>query len=97
MQLQQIWLAMWWLSVQTQPSLWVSAYLSLLIAFVIAGIGLVNVLLILRQTVAVGTTNGLIFYANIIAVNRTLFFPPDKTNIIKVFIAWANLVLGVET
>ena len=62
--------------------------LSLLIAFVIASIGLVTVLLILRLTVAVGTTNGLTFYANIVAVNRALFFPSDETNNLTVFIAW---------
>ena len=40
-------------------------YLSLLIAFALAGLILVIFLLVLKLTVAIGTINGLIFYANI--------------------------------
>jgi len=46
-----------------------NTYISLLIPFAIAGIVLVAFLLILKLTVSVGTINGLIFYANIVAVN----------------------------
>ena len=76
-------------------------YLSLLVGFAPAGIALVILLLVCKLTVAVGTINGLIFYANIIAVNKSVFFPSRDTNIIldilRVFIAWLNLDLGIET
>ena len=76
-------------------------YLSLLVGFAPAGIALVILLLVCKLTVAVGTINGLIFYANIIAVNKSVFFPSGDTNIIldilRVFIAWLNLDLGIET
>ena len=74
-----------------------NSYLSLLIAFALAGIVLVIFLLILKLTVAVGTINGLIFYANIVSVNRAQLFPSGETNILTVFIAWVNLDLGIET
>ena len=74
-----------------------NTYLSLLIAFALAGILLVIFLLILKLTVAVGTINGLIFYANIVSVNRAQLFPSGETNILTVFIAWVNLDLGIET
>ena len=74
-----------------------NTYLSLLAAFASAGIALVLFLLVLRLTVAVGTVNGLIFYANIIAVNPKVFLPPQATNVLTVFIAWLNLDLGIET
>ncbi len=74
-----------------------NTYLSLLAAFAFAGIALVLFLLVLRLTVAVGTVNGLIFYANIIAVNSKVFLPPQATNVLTVFIAWLNLDLGIET
>ena len=52
-------------------------------------------------TVSVGTINGLIFYANIIRVNHTIFFPKGNVNVLttflSVFIAWINLDLGIET
>ena len=74
-----------------------NTYLSLLAAFAFAGIALVLFLLVLRLTVAVGTVNGLIFYANIIAVNSKVFLQPQATNVLTVFIAWLNLDLGIET
>ena len=69
----------------------------LIIPFALAGIALVVLLLACRVTVAAGTINGLIFYANIVTVNRAIFFPPNETNILTVFIAWLNLDLGIET
>ena len=82
-----------------------NSYLSLLVAFALAGIVLVLLLLVLRLTVAAGTINGLIFYANVVAVNSASFFQPQSTNVPKVliakvltvFIAWLNLDLGIET
>ena len=72
-------------------------YLVLIIAFILAGIILVSLLLALKLTVVVGTINGLIFYANILSVNKSLFFPSGETNTLTVFIAWLNLDLGIET
>ena len=72
-------------------------YILLVIPFALAGIALVLLLLIFKLTVAAGTINGLIFYANIVTVNRAIFFPPNQTNILTVFIAWLNLDLGIET
>ena len=71
-------------------------YLWLIVAFAFVGVALVLLLLVLRLTVAVGTINGLIFYANIIAINSATFFTPH-TNVLTVFIAWLNLDLGIET
>ena len=81
------------------------SYLSLLAALSFAGIALVVLLLVLRLTVAAGTINGLIFYANIVAVNSAILFQPQTTNaptvliakLYTVFIAWLNLDLGIET
>ena len=71
-------------------------YLWLIVAFAFAGVALVLLLLVLRLTVAVGTINGLIFYANIIAINSATFFS-SHGNVLRVFIAWLNLDLGIET
>ena len=56
---------------------------------------LVLLLLVLRLTVAVGIINGLVFYANIFAMNSATFSP--HSNVLTVFIAWLNLDLGIET
>ena len=72
-------------------------YLALILPFGLAGIALVAIVLLLRMTVTIGTINGLIFYANVIQVNRSIFFPAGATNILTVFIAWLNLDLGIET
>ena len=71
-------------------------YLWLLAAFAVAGLLLVFLLLILNLTVAAGTINGLVFYANVLAVNSATFLQPHTTNILTVFIAWINLDLGIE-
>ena len=72
-------------------------WLALVIGFALAGVALIAFLLKLNFTVAVGTFNGLIFYANIFAANRAIFFPHDETKILTVFIAWVNLDFGFET
>ena len=74
-----------------------NTYLLLLIAFVVAGISLVVLLLVLNLTVGVGTINGLVFYANIFAAVRAHLLPLGKTNVLTVFISWVNLDLGIET
>ena len=74
-----------------------NAYLALIIPFALAGIALVIILFLLRLTVAVGTLNGLIFYANIIQANHQTFFPRETISFFTVFIAWLNLDLGIET
>lgn len=72
-------------------------WLVLLIPFAIAGIVLVAFLLVCNFTVAVGTINGLIFYANIIAANHAIFLQLDWPNFLTIFIAWLNLDFGFET
>ena len=74
-----------------------NSYLALIIPFAVAGIALVVFLFILKLTVAVGTINGLIFYANLVQVNSLIFFRSMNTNILTVFIAWLNLDVGIET
>ena len=75
-------------------------HLALLIPFALAGIALVFFIKVLNLTVAKGTINGVIFYANIVQANQAVFFPPgpkQELYPIKAFIAWLNLDLGITT
>ena len=73
-------------------------YLTLLSAFIIAGIGLVVLLLISSFTVSVGSTNGLLFYANIVKLNEAVLFPNGvRLPVLTQFISWLNLDLGIQT
>ena len=72
-------------------------YLALLIPFSLAGIALLVFLFLLRLTVNYGTLSGLILFANVIQVNRSVFIPNGHTSLLTVFIAWLNLDLGIET
>ena len=80
-----------------------NVYLLLLIPFALAGVALVFLLLKCNLTVSVGSINGLIFYANIIQVNHTTFFPHGAQDMspltkgLSIFIAWLNLDLGIQT
>ena len=72
-------------------------YLLLIIAFAVAGLLLVIFLIVCNLTVSEGMINGLVFYANIVHINRSIYFPSTETNPLAVFIAWLNLDLGIET
>ena len=75
-------------------------YSLLLVVFILAGFALVFFIKILNLTVSQGTVNGLIFYCNIVAANRSIFFPAQYDKILSflsVFISWLNLDLGIET
>lgn len=75
-----------------------TSYITLILVFVVAGILIVACLFLLNLTVAIGTVNGLIFYANIVQANCHVFFPPgDETRPLEVFIAWLILDFGIET
>ena len=67
----------------------------LLILFAFVGIILVILLILLKMTVASGTLNGLIFYANIVDANRDIFVPQGGW--VRVFISWLNLDFGLST
>ena len=65
--------------------------------FALLGLLLVAMVFLCNLTVSVGTIHGLIFYANIVRVNQSIFFPPDTTNsFLNWFIAWINLDFGIE-
>ena len=74
-----------------------NTYLALLFPFAAAGVALVVFLTSLRLTVAAGTLNSIILYANILQVKRSLFFLPTTTNVLTVFLAWMNFDLGFQT
>ena len=73
-------------------------YLLLLVPFALAGILLILFLSLTDMTVAAGTINGLLFYANIVWENKATFFPPETSGgFLAVFIAWLNLDFGIST
>ena len=73
--------------------------LHILITFliVLAGIVLVVLMYFLNLTVTNGTINGIIFYANIISINDSVFLINDVNKPLRVFISFTNLDLGIET
>ena len=74
-----------------------NSHLALVIPFALMGVALVFLLLACKLTVATGTLSGLVFYANIIGVNRNIFLPVESPDALSVFIAWLNLDFGIET
>ena len=74
-----------------------NSHLVLLIPFAVMGIVLVFSLFVCKLTVATGTLNGLVLYANIVEVNRTIFLPVESTDAFSVLIGWLNFDFGIET
>ena len=72
-----------------------NSHLLLLIPFALMGVALVLLLLVCKLAVAAGTLSGLVFYANIVGINHTIFLPVRSTDALSVFIAWLNLDFGI--
>lgn len=78
-------------------------HLSFIVVFAVGGLALVVVLTLLNLTVSEGTLSGLIFYANVVEYNSAYVLPHGKHSttfpipILRVFIAWINLDLGIPT
>ena len=75
--------------------------LALLIFFAAAGFLVVFFISAFNLTVTQGVINGLIFYANIVWIYQSIFFPQQLSNpalmFLRIFIAWVNLDFGIET
>ena len=70
------------------------------VAFAVGGILLVAILFICNFTVTQGTLSGLIFYANIFAVNVSILLPDNKFTSLNyfaiIFLSWLNLDPGID-
>ena len=67
------------------------------ILIILAGILLVTLMYLLNLTVTNETINGIIFYANIISINDSVFLIDNVYKPLRVFVSFANLDLGIET
>ena len=76
------------------PINWAGLLVAYMLAAILTGILLVALLLWLNLTVAVGTLNGILFYANIVVVSNNLSFATP--NYISMFLSWLNLELGID-
>ena len=76
---------------------WPILFAAITLTGLLAGIGLTVVILVLNLTVAVGTVNGVLFYANILAASRSTFLPLRRPNFAAGLISLLNLELGFDT
>ena len=77
------------------PGDWLAVYfVPITLAALLAGIALCIIILVLNLTVAVGTINGVIFYANIIAASYSTFLPKPQPNFASIIISSLNFELG---
>ena len=70
-------------------------WLTTLVMFAVLGVILVAALFFLNLTITQGTLYGLIFYANIIQVNASIFFNQSTLNPLQVIVSFVNLDLGL--
>ena len=75
-----------------------NVHILITIIVVVAGIVLVVLLYVLNLTVTNGTINGIIFYANIVSINDSVFLVNDNVfKPLSIFISFVNLNSGTET
>ena len=73
-------------------------YVHITIIVIVAGIVLIVLIYLLNLTVTVGTINGIIFYANAVSINDSVFLVNDNVLMpLRVFISFVNLDLGIKT
>ena len=77
------------------PPYWPWLVATIVVVFILSGIALVAFLLILNLTVAIGTINAVIFYANVMAASKSALFP-SGVSFASVLISWINFDLGFE-
>ena len=78
------------------PHLWPAVTVAFTIGVFLAGLCLVALILTLNLTVAMGTLNAMIFYANVLATNQQFFMPFDHPTFHNALIAWLNLDIGFD-
>ena len=76
------------------PTNWLAIMITIVAATIPIGVALVIIILSLDMTVANGTLNGIIFYANIVAADTSTLLPFSKPNFASMFISWLNLEIG---
>ena len=76
------------------PHLWPALTVVFTIGVFLAGLFIVALILTLNLTVAIGTLNGTIFYANVLATNRCHFTVQHFT--MRSLLAWLNLDVGFD-
>ena len=75
---------------------WYLILIAVVILTILAGLGLVVGILAINFTVAVGTINGFIFYANIVDVYDSTFLPLNTSSFPVLIIEWLNLDPGID-
>ena len=78
------------------PKHWSGLAVTNVLIGIVSGVILVLLFLILNLTVALGTINGIVFYANVMYVNRSLFLPFPNRNFFSVFIHLLNTQSTIE-
>ena len=78
------------------PRPWPAICAVMLVTTFIGGLALITLILVLNVTVAKGTLNAIIFYANVLYANNQLYMPLKGPNIFSILIAWLNLDVGFD-
>ena len=72
------------------PSYWPGLLVTIVLFVIVIGVGFVAALMFLNLTVAVGTLNAIIFYVNVINLQRSVYFPFQDTTYQAIFVAGLN-------
>ena len=75
---------------------WHKTFPAMLAIALVVGILLVALILVFNLTVAVGTLNALIFYANILGANGGTLMSSSSNKFPSLFISWLNLEVGFD-
>ena len=75
---------------------WPALLITVILCGIVIGIVLIALIMMLNLTVAVGTINSLIFYVNVVDLQRNIFFPFESTNYQTVILSSLNLNIPLD-
>ena len=79
------------------PDHWPALFTSITVAAILSGIVLMIIVSVLDMTVAVGTLNALIFFANIVHTHNNILLQSPELKFFMVALSWLNLEPGIDT
>ena len=78
------------------PKSWPGLVIAIIVYIIFFGMIMVAVIVVLDLTVAKGTINGVLFYANVVGSSSNIFLKVESTKVLTIFLNFLNVTIGFD-
>ena len=78
------------------PKSWPGLVVAIIVYIIFFGVIMVAVIVVLDLTVAKGTINGVLFYANVVGSSSNIFLKVESTKVLTIFLNFLNVTIGFD-